>query len=201
MNFFLLVWLHSSQKESDWGRQIRAQCSQCWPRHNRGGHWEGLVLRWPHHHWNRSGLDHFSWKHHRRRSQDPGLLSSKFLGLEPVAWPWTVNCCEFKEEVIALTHVESRLSTLKSEFKYEIFVELKCTPDKLVKFLDKLKKLNVAINILSGPLPEIANPSVNKKDCVWIPLSIWDLDNCTHLNIKYEPDIDSRHPVRLMFCF
>lgn len=104
-----------------------------------------------------------------------------------------------KEETIALTHVESRLSTLKSEFKYEIFVELKCTPDKLVKFLDKLKKLNVAINILSGSLPEIANPVVNKKDCVWIPLSIWDLDNCTHLNIKYEPDIDSRHPVSLCF--
>ena len=28
-------------------------------------------------------------------------------------------------------------------------------------------------------------------------MSIWDLDKCTHLNIKYEPDIDSRHPVKL----
>ena len=26
-------------------------------------------------------------------------------------------------------------------------------------------------------------------------MTIWELDNCNHLNITYEPDIDSRHPV------
>ena len=25
-------------------------------------------------------------------------------------------------------------------------------------------------------------------------MSIWDLDKCNHLNIKYEPELDSRHP-------
>ena len=29
---------------------------------------------------------------------------------------------------------------------------------------------------------------------LWIPFSIWDLDYCNHLNINYEPNIDSRHP-------
>lgn len=33
------------------------------------------------------------------------------------------------------------------------------------------------------------------KNAVSIPMSIWDLDKCTHLNLRYEPDIDSRHPV------
>jgi tyrosine 3-monooxygenase len=33
-----------------------------------------------------------------------------------------------------------------------------------------------------------------ESDQLWIPFSIWDLDYCNHLNINYEPDIDSRHP-------
>lgn len=34
-----------------------------------------------------------------------------------------------------------------------------------------------------------------------MPESIWDLDFCNHLNINYEPDIDSRHPVNIYFTF
>ena len=33
-----------------------------------------------------------------------------------------------------------------------------------------------------------------KAEKLWIPMSIWELDKCNHLNIKYEPDLDSRHP-------
>ena len=30
---------------------------------------------------------------------------------------------------------------------------------------------------------------------VWIPQTIKDLDNCNHLIIKYQPDVDINHPV------
>ena len=30
-------------------------------------------------------------------------------------------------------------------------------------------------------------------------MSIWDLDKCNHLNINYNPEMDSRHPVGACF--
>lgn len=33
-----------------------------------------------------------------------------------------------------------------------------------------------------------------KKETIWFPMSIWELDQCHHLHTSYQPDMDSRHP-------
>merc|ERR1719468_515742 len=78
-----------------------------------------------------------------------------------------------------------------NERDYDIFLEIKCKESILKKVTqllkDSLPKSNVTL------LESKDNSSLSKEN-IWMPESIWDLDFCNHLNINYEPDIDSRHP-------
>ncbi len=108
-----------------------------------------------------------------------------------------------------MKHIESRPSQNIKVCQFELFVDLACDPKKMDKVVAELKA--------AGPFPNVTLTKPAEKplgklstivsffkynstlDCLeeklWIPMSIWELDNCNHLNIKYEPDIDSRHPV------
>jgi len=120
-----------------------------------------------------------------------------------------------KEFNIEIEHVESRPSKNSCKDTFEVFMKLKTTSKRLVDFADriKLQKCFTSVLILKNEDNQFENGNffnewitllrvefffiilINfAQEQVWIPKSIWDLDRCNHLNIKYEPDIDSRHP-------
>lgn len=86
-----------------------------------------------------------------------------------------------------LEHVESRPSKKKSKSTFEVYLEIKTTFTNLIAIVNLLKQNNHFPDVV------ILDNDV-KKENVWIPMSIWDLDKCNHLNINYNPDMDSRHP-------
>ena len=91
-----------------------------------------------------------------------------------------------------MEHIESRPSKKKRKAAFELYLEVKTTHDKFLSFLKKIRESKFFPNVL------VLNSEINaevENNKIWIPMSIWDLDKCNHLNIKYEPDIDSRHPV------
>ncbi len=112
---------------------------------------------------------------------------------------------------IEIEHVESRPSKNSRKAAFEIFVKLRTTSKKLADFAEKMKlqKCFTSVSVLKiednqsengknfriNTILRIAFFLINLiLEQIWIPKSIWDLDKCNHLNIKYEPDIDSRHP-------
>lgn len=89
-----------------------------------------------------------------------------------------------------MDHIESRPTKKKRNSSYEIYLEIKAKNANLANLVEKLKESPFLSNVL------ILDAETKIEEKIWIPFSIWELDNCTHLNIKYEPDIDSRHPVQ-----
>jgi tyrosine 3-monooxygenase len=81
-------------------------------------------------------------------------------------------------------------------------MEVSCT-DKLMDDLKRVLFLsdtkftvkNIKAHVSSPG--KTSNETINENetnDTVWFPMSIWDLDKCTHLLTHYQPDMDSRHP-------
>lgn len=89
-----------------------------------------------------------------------------------------------------MDHIESRPTKKKRYSSYEIYLDIKAKNKNLAYLVEKLKESSYFSNV------SILDSETKTEEKIWIPFSIWELDNCTHLNIKYEPDIDSRHPVQ-----
>jgi tyrosine 3-monooxygenase len=81
-------------------------------------------------------------------------------------------------------------------------MEVSCT-DKLMDDLKRVLFLSdtkfTVKNIkahasFAGKTSNETNNENETNNTVWFPMSIWDLDKCTHLLTHYQPDMDSRHP-------
>ena len=109
------------------------------------------------------------------------------------------NCLTKLIEIIQennafIQHVESRRSA-KNKEQFDIFLEMRCNTIEYSKILSTLRntpKSFSEVNLVKNGSLDSSNKKENEN--LWIPFSIWDLDFCNHLTIKYEPDIDSRHP-------
>lgn len=89
----------------------------------------------------------------------------------------------------SVKHFESRTSKDKSKNTIDIYMDVEVTENDLDKLLSFLRDCKLISNFLI-----LDGKDEPKTDKIWIPQNIWDLDKCNHLNINYEPDIDSRHP-------
>ncbi|KFM74226.1 Tyrosine 3-monooxygenase, partial [Stegodyphus mimosarum] len=86
-----------------------------------------------------------------------------------------------------IVHLETRASK-KKEFAFDILVRLDATKDKILHIIKDLKAANSVedINILVEEKISIKDP--------WFPRHISDLDFCTHIMTKFEPELDHDHP-------
>ncbi|RNA08581.1 Tyrosine 3-monooxygenase [Brachionus plicatilis] len=87
-----------------------------------------------------------------------------------------------------LDHIESRPTKKKRNANYELYLEIKAKNKNFAYLVEKLKDSSFLSTVV------VLDIETKAEEKIWIPFNIWELDNCTHLNIKYEPDIDSRHP-------
>lgn len=96
-----------------------------------------------------------------------------------------------KESNAELDHIESRSSKNVNSKSCDIFLQINCSTSTLNKIKSSIKKSIPSVEI------SVLESFDNKRailESIWLPHSIWELDFCNHLNINYEPDIDSRHP-------
>uniref|UniRef100_A0A2C9JWB2 Biopterin-dependent aromatic amino acid hydroxylase family profile domain-containing protein n=1 Tax=Biomphalaria glabrata TaxID=6526 RepID=A0A2C9JWB2_BIOGL len=93
----------------------------------------------------------------------------------------------FENGKVFITHVESRKS-LASVQQYQLFLQVVCSHDVFLNVCAEAKQspLITELKLLEEKEPE-------KKD-VWFPKHISDLDRCTHLITRFEPDLDYTHP-------
>ncbi|RUS75476.1 hypothetical protein EGW08_016760, partial [Elysia chlorotica] len=93
----------------------------------------------------------------------------------------------FENGKIFITHIESRKSRSEKE-QHQLFMQLVCPHSAYENVCSAAKQSPLIrdVTLLEEKEPE-------KKDH-WIPLHISDLDRCTHLVTKFEPDLDYDHP-------
>lgn len=93
----------------------------------------------------------------------------------------------FENGKIFITHIESRKSRSEKE-QHQLFMQLVCPHSAFENVCSSAKQSPLIrdVALLEEKEPE-------KKDH-WVPLHISDLDRCTHLITKFEPDLDYDHP-------
>lgn len=99
-----------------------------------------------------------------------------------------------QENSALIDHIESRHSS-KNKDQFDIYLEIKCNTleySRILSTFRNMPKCFSGVNLIKTD--EIESASKKEIEKLWIPFSIWDLDYCNHLNVNYEPDIDSRHP-------
>ncbi|XP_054721981.1 tyrosine 3-monooxygenase-like [Uloborus diversus] len=85
-----------------------------------------------------------------------------------------------------IVHLETRTSK-KKDFMFDILVRVDATKDRVLHIIKALKANSVQdINILVEEKISIKDP--------WFPRHISDLDFCTHIMTKFEPELDMDHP-------
>ncbi|GFS15146.1 tyrosine hydroxylase [Elysia marginata] len=94
-----------------------------------------------------------------------------------------------KNGKIFITHIESRKSRSEKE-QHQLFMQLVCPHSAYENVCSSAKQSPLIrdVTLLEEKEPEKKDP--------WIPRHISDLDRCTHLITKFEPDLDYDHPVR-----
>ncbi|CAG5121627.1 unnamed protein product, partial [Candidula unifasciata] len=93
----------------------------------------------------------------------------------------------FENGQVFITHIESR-KCLSVPQQYQLFLQIVCTHDTFCHLTNTVKQnpLVCDVKLLEEKEPE-------RKD-VWFPRHISELDACTHLITRYEPDLDYTHP-------
>nr|BAM35935.1 tyrosine hydroxylase [Lymnaea stagnalis] len=93
----------------------------------------------------------------------------------------------FENGKVFITHVESRkaLSDLK---QYQLFLQVVCTHETFDNVCGAARQ-----SPLISDLKLLEEKEPEKKD-IWFPKHISDLDKCTHLITRFEPDLDYTHP-------
>lgn len=85
-----------------------------------------------------------------------------------------------------IEHLESRQNE-KDQKCFDIFMSVMITPANLLTFMKSARQTGLGeVSLLREKLISVKDP--------WFPRHISDLDFCTHIMTKYEPELDSDHP-------
>ncbi|XP_070191313.1 tryptophan 5-hydroxylase 1-like [Littorina saxatilis] len=95
----------------------------------------------------------------------------------------------FENTKTTLLHIESRQTRTKGR-TFELFLECQGSKDTLASITNALHQHPV---VQDGSVTVVGEKTPNKKE-LWFPRHISDLDKCTHLLTKFEPDLDYEHP-------
>lgn len=88
----------------------------------------------------------------------------------------------------SIEHLESRPAKQEGS-EFDILVRLQIRRDGLINAMKCIRKSNLA------KMTVVNNEVIYEKVLeVWFPRHISDLDYCTHILSKFEPDLDSNHP-------
>ncbi|KAJ8314759.1 hypothetical protein KUTeg_006909, partial [Tegillarca granosa] len=89
----------------------------------------------------------------------------------------------FENAKVTLEHIESRRSQ-KNDSQLDVLIECTGIRDKVTSLTNQLRQNTpiLDLNVVSDQFP------------TWFPRHISELDNCTHLVTKFEPELDSDHP-------
>ncbi|XP_025098856.1 tryptophan 5-hydroxylase 1-like isoform X2 [Pomacea canaliculata] len=93
----------------------------------------------------------------------------------------------FENTKTTILHIESRQTRTKNR-QFEIFLECQGSKDSVSSISNVLHQ-----NPLIQEMAVVGEKEASKKE-VWFPSHISDLDRCTHLITKFEPDLDYNHP-------
>lgn len=85
-----------------------------------------------------------------------------------------------------IEHIESRQNANDGKC-FDIFMSVMITPTNLLTFMKSVRQSGLGeVSLLREKLISVKDP--------WFPRHISDLDFCTHIMTKYEPELDSDHP-------
>ncbi|KAK3603311.1 hypothetical protein CHS0354_025916 [Potamilus streckersoni] len=92
----------------------------------------------------------------------------------------------FESSKVTLEHIESRRSKKKGA-QIDLFLICLSPKETLTMVLNSLRQSSLVADL------NVLNQKDLKRE-IWIPTHIADLDKCTHLVTKFEPELDSDHP-------
>ncbi|XP_064627749.1 tyrosine 3-monooxygenase-like [Lineus longissimus] len=93
----------------------------------------------------------------------------------------------FETNNCTILHIESRKAKRKTA-SFEVLVSVETTRDDFICLIKDLKKNS---NLMDVSLYQGLEPP---REPVWFPKHISELDGCTHLITKFEPELDCDHP-------
>ncbi|KAL4233456.1 hypothetical protein ACF0H5_008137 [Mactra antiquata] len=93
----------------------------------------------------------------------------------------------FEASKITLEHIESRQAT-KPNVKYDILLQCTGLKETMTSVMNTIRQNNSVSEIWCE------SEKVVTTQEIWFPRHISDLDNCTHIVTKFEPELDCDHP-------
>ncbi|XP_067947280.1 tyrosine 3-monooxygenase-like [Watersipora subatra] len=96
---------------------------------------------------------------------------------------------ELEDRHVSIHHIESRREkSPDSSEKLQLIVQF-AGSEALADSIQRALKRNNKIESV-----QLVGEDESELDTIWIPTHITDLDQCTHLIVKFEPELDQGHP-------
>ena len=109
----------------------------------------------------------------------------------------------------SIEHIETRPNELDGN-RFDIFLSVFISSPSLLNLMRNIRQGNLGdVNVLREKLISVRGivtidynqihqiNIISLQSDPWFPRHISDLDFCTHIMTKYEPELDSDHPVTL----